>query len=562
MSRTLWLLLFLLPPLHSFAQQKETTTPETCAVEGLVLKAGTDEPLRKALVNLVRVEGQRRPYTTTTDFSGRFLLKGVEPGRYRLRAHRNGYAPQSYGAKRPGDLGGMTLTLLAGQLLSNITLRMVPAAVITGRVVDEDGEPLAGVQIEILRPHYERGKRQLMPSGWRETDDRGEYRAHGLAPGRYYVRAAYRGDVRAGMAGGMAFSRQAGDTSAEESYAPTYYPGTADLSLATPVEVRAGEEVAAVDFTLLTTRSVRIRGRVVNSITGQPGRGANLLLVPQNPSVRSFSLTNQSFIQDPQGEFEISGVTQGSYSLYAMWWDGDRGYSARAQIEVANSDIEGLQLVIGRGAELRGRVRVEGGELDLSGDMMVSLDSAVEGVIFGAQAGRIRKDGTFTLTNVAEGEYFVQIWQLPEGAYLKSVRMGGDELPEGRLVVGEGQAGGNLEIVISAAGGRVEGVVADENGVAVSGALVVLVPESSRRARMRWYRTSTTDQYGQFSLKGVEPGEYQIYAWDHVESGAYQDDDFLRPYEEHAVTVRVEEGSHQTFQLKLIKTDKSEVAAL
>jgi protocatechuate 3,4-dioxygenase beta subunit len=557
MGRTLWLLVFLLP-LHSFAQQKETTTPETCTVEGVVLRAGTDEPLRKALVMLLRVEGQRRPYTTTTDFSGRFLLKGFEPGRYRLRAHRNGYASQSYGAKRPGDLGGTTLTLLAGQTLRDITLRLVPAAVIAGRVADEDGEPMAGVQVEILRPYYERGKRQLTPFGWRETDDRGEYRAHGLAPGRYYLRATYRGEMRMGMVGGFAFSREAGDTSAEESYAPTYYPGTPDLSMATPVEVRAGEELTGIDFTLLTTRAVRIRGRVVNSITGQPGRGVNLMLVPRSAATRGFSYTNQSFVQDPQGEFEIPGVTPGSYSLYAMWWDGDRGYSARAQIEVANSDIEGIQLVIGRGTELRGRVRVEGGELDLSNDLIVSLESAVEGIVFGGQAGRIRKDGTFSLSNVAEGEYFVQIGLLPEGSYLKSVRMGGEELADGRLVVGEGQAGGNLEIVISAAGGRVEGVVADENGAAVAGALVVLVPEPSRRAKTRWYQTSTTDQYGQFSLKGVEPGEYQLFAWDHVESGAYQDDEFLRPYEEHAVAVRVEEGSQQVVQLRLIESGDAE----
>jgi hypothetical protein len=239
-----------------------------------------------------------------------------------------------------------------------------------------------------------------------------------------------------------------------------------------------------------------------------------------------------------------------------MWWDGDRGYSARVQVEVVNSDVEGLQLVIGRGARMGGRVRMEGETTNLPDDLMIALDSAVEGIVFGGQAARIQKDGTFTLNNISEGEYFVQVWQLPEDCYLKSIRMGGDELADGRLVVGNGQAGGNLEVVISAAGGRVEGIVADEDSAAVSGALVVLVPEPSRRAQTRNFKTATTDQYGQFSLRGIAPGEYQIFAWDHVESGAYQDDDFLRPYEEHAVAVRVEEGSQRTFQLRLIKTQE------
>jgi hypothetical protein len=123
---------------------------QTATIEGRVLKAGTDEPLRKAWLTLYRVEGERRPHSASTDASGRFILKDVEPGRYQLWAQRNGYARQAYG-QRGSERSGTTLTLGPGQTLSDIVFRLVPGAVISGRVFDEDGEPVAGAMVHAMR---------------------------------------------------------------------------------------------------------------------------------------------------------------------------------------------------------------------------------------------------------------------------------------------------------------------------------------------------------------------------------------------------------------------------
>ena len=163
---------------------------QTATIEGRVLKAGTDEPLKKAWLTLYRVEGERRPNSTSTDASGRFILKDVEPGRYQLWAQRNGYVQQAYG-QRGSERSGTTLTLGPGQTLSDIIFRLAPAAVISGRVFDEDGEPVAGASVQAMRYRYMEGKRELVPMGMDRSDDQGEYRIFGLAAGQYFVSANF-----------------------------------------------------------------------------------------------------------------------------------------------------------------------------------------------------------------------------------------------------------------------------------------------------------------------------------------------------------------------------------
>ena len=140
--------------------------------------------------------------------------------------------------------------------------------------------------------------------------------------------------------------------------------------------------------------------------------------------------------------------------------------------------------------------------------------------------------------------------------YLKSARANGDDILARGLTIGAGSVRGPLEIVLSSAGARIEGTVTDENDLPSAGALVALVPAEERRQQFRLYDDTTTDQYGKFIIRGVAPGTYKLFSWKEVENNAWQDPDFLAPFESKGTKITAEENGRITIQLKLIPTDK------
>jgi hypothetical protein len=60
------------------------------------------------------------------------------------------------------------------------------------------------------------------------------------------------------------------------------------------------------------------------------------------------------------------------------------------------------------------------------------------------------------------------------------------------------------------------------------------------------------DKDGQFSLSGIPPGNYQLFAWEAIEPFAYFDPDFLKKSETQAKPIRIEEGARDTVQLRII----------
>lgn len=531
------------------AKQPASQSDEGATIEGRVLKAGTDEPLKKAWLTLTPVGGERRPQYSSTDAAGRFVLKDIEPGRYMLFVDRNGYIRQGYG-QRGAERSGTTLALAAGQSLSDLTFRLVPAAVIAGRVTDEDGEPIAGAIVQTAQYRYRDGKRDLFPASRGErTNDLGEYRIYGLAPGQYFVSAT---PARGWGGSAAAFVQEAGGKS-EESYPPVFYPGTNDPTRATPVDVRAGEVASSIDISLMPARAVRVRGRVFNAITGQPGRGMQVGVRARGSTLPGLQ-GRSTYVDDAQGAFEIVGVTPGSYTLEAGWWSEGKEYSVRMPLEVGTSDVGGINLVLTAGVQIFGRLRVEGDTQVALSNLQVFLPPADLSSGFGFLEASVKADGSFHFPNVSDGEYRVEVWELAEDCYLKSARFVGESVLETSLKVSSGQAGGSLEILISSMGGRVEGLVVKE-GQPFGGAHVVVVPAEPRRSQTRLFKQGNTDQYGRFVLRGIPPGDYKLFAWEELEPGAYQDPEFLKRYEEQGEAIRVEENSRLGAQLKLIPSE-------
>jgi hypothetical protein len=116
-------------------------------------------------------------------------------------------------------------------------------------------------------------------------------------------------------------------------------------------------------------------------------------------------------------------------------------------------------------------------------------------------------------------------------------------------------AGGTakLELVVSPSGGQVEGVVTDAKEQPAQAATVVLVPELARQSHLSLFKTASTDQNGHYSIQGIAPGDYTVYAFEDIPPGAFQDRDFLQSFEKSAQSLTVREGGHVSKQLQQIE---------
>jgi len=440
-------------------------------------------------------------------------------------------------------------------------VRMTPHGVVSGRIVDEDGDPMASMMVQLLRPSYAGGKKQLTTAGTAQTDDLGEYRAFGLAPGKYYVTAGSLSASPSASVASLSVDRSA-EPRPEENYVATYYPGVTDPAAATLVDVAAGAQVRNIGFSIARRRTVRITGRV-----SAPARVSLLMLAPRS---LAGALSLRMVRVDAKGEFEVRGVAPGSYSLSGSAQQSGKTYSSTLSIEVGESPIEGLVFTIGPGVAVAGSVRVDGETTaDLSkvrvrlqpremglGSLMSAMGSLMAGGEMGGNSGKLGDDHGFRFDDVSSDLYDVAVTGLPDGFFVKAIRSGDADVLASGLEV-KGAAPAPVEVVLSPHGGQVSGTVKNPaNQQPVAQATVALVPTEKERAGQTQYNLDTTvGQDGRYHFRSVPPGEYKLFAWEDVESGAWMDPDFMKPVDDKSHSVTIHADGQETADLTLIPAD-------
>jgi protocatechuate 3,4-dioxygenase beta subunit len=509
------------------------------SLDGKVVNSQTGEPLHKAYVLLKPLTGNQPVMSQSTDSQGQFKFSGIRPGSYRLEAIHNGFVGPENLPKGNGQPSVLRFDL---QSIAGLVIQMVPAVVFTGRVVDEDGEPLAKVRVQCLRFFYHQGKQRLTLVDGTSTDDRGQYRIAGLEPGRYYLTASYNDPWR------PAFTA-AEDNDASQGYATVYYPGVLDANQATDLVAGAGEERDLGDFRLIPVRLVSVAGRVSHP-AGVAALGSVIVsMLPQIGGIFGLNARPQARV-GTDGSFRISGVAPGAYTIMAQ--DGG-AMTARQVIDVGPSGLDGVSLTLNAGIRLAGKVRVEGrADAKAASGMRIFLIPQDDVVLPNSGRGVVGADGKFELNNITENDYLLEVDRLPQDFYVKSARMAEQDGTQKPLAIRSDNAGANLELLLSPDGGRVGGTVMDDNHQPVSDATVVLVPDSEKRSMCQLYRVAQTDQNGRFDLRGVPPGEYTALAWNDIEDGAYCDPAMLAPFESKGKSVKVEEKSQNSLDLDVL----------
>jgi len=493
------------------------------------------------------------------------------------------------------------------QSVRDVVISMVPTATITGRVYDEEGEPIVGATVRALQYTYDDGQRIMRPVQSAETNDLGEYRLYWLDPGEYQVAATFearfrnaedlrdallnaspeltaaiedfqaaggRGEINIAIQGrggrGTFLTGEIGDQlrdmigaaadPLEEIYVDTYYPGTNDARGAAPIRLQPAAEIRGVDFTVLPTRAATVSGQVVGPFSPEDGLRPTVTIVPKNPVVVGGGRGGFGRIQtggngtSRDGTFELIGVPPGEYTIVAEVRQG-RGRGGRggaaalsgfADVRVGGADVDNIRVAVQPSVQVSGRILVDDPAINVS-RLRVRLDPA-DSIPINQPNARVGDDGTFVIDGVSPIPYRVSVTGLGEDAYVATARVGGADVFATGFVPSDGS--GPLEFSISAQGSAVDGTIAHDPDQPFTGAQVVLVPEDP--LRLDRYETSGTDQYGRFSMRGVAPGRYRAFAWEDAPAGAYQDPEFVRKYADYGESIEVRQGMPLTVEPRLI----------
>jgi hypothetical protein len=529
------------------------TKEETCTVSGMVVHKMDGAPLKGATVWLGSDENREHTIATTTAADGRFELRNVPAGHYTLTVQRNGFVDAHYGQKKPNDPGS-TLTLRSGQKLADLVFKLGRTGVITGRISDEDGEPMQGIVVNAVREVYINGKMRLQTTDGRESNDLGEFRLFGLSPGRYLVSAEP--ETWNHLVGDREFSG-ADKSGGEKAYAKIYYPGVTDSGKASVITVKEGDEIASIDILMKQVTVYRVRGKVVNPLTKPSGRRwsqVDVLRINQGAGWESIGATSAG---DADGSFEIREIPPGNYSIRVIWRSDDRRMLVTQQdFSVGNADVEGLTLTIGEGVNIPGRVTWDGApRLERQGFAIAAISTEIEP--FPGARAEVDDNNQFMLKDVHDGEFRLDAWGISKDCYIKEVRYSDSVVPDATIRVAKGSVG-PLEITLSSRGAHVQGTVLNEDDLPAVGAWAVAIPDKKTR---RASYSANTDQYGHFEVRGLPTGKYKLFSWEGLQEGTWEDPEFLKQYVPKATVIEVNEGDTKTAELKLIPVKEADVAS-
>jgi hypothetical protein len=487
-----------------------------------------------------RSSQQATVYSFSANAAGEFAFKGVEPGSYRLTATRRGFmAPTPTGSGRFST--GLIVKLASGDDLAQVKLTLIPQGIISGRILDSDGEPFQQVQIHALRLRWIDGLKVLAPAGFVETNDLGEYRIRELGAGRYYI-AAVETHPDSMFAGTNHISKDA----ALLAYPPMYFPGVTDIGAAMAVEVAAGASRQGVDIRMVKAVGRRVSGRIVVPAGMKLPRTYVALQAGAADDVSPRALQT-AVVTTGNGTtaFEFHAVFPGRYVLRS---DSEESkYYVQVPLDVGDQDIDGLQLPLQPFIKMAGRIRWDGEKrTEGAATPVIRLDQSRIG-----QFSESEGHNPFEFLELTPQQTRIRIEGASPQDYVKSMVYGNEPVVNELINVIEGP---ELEIVMRRGAASVEGTVdAGDDGPGANATVVLVPADEAKRESLSMHHQTASDQNGHFEIRGIAPGEYVLFAFDSIEPGSWFDPEFLTQYEKRGERFKLEEKDHESKKLTLIR---------
>jgi protocatechuate 3,4-dioxygenase beta subunit len=501
----------LLASAVSLAQEPADRPLGASRISGRVVTSDTGAPLASVRVTLEAFRLPGLPTTSlsrtaTTDANGAFDFSGLPAGDYRLRTTKAGYLTKT----GIGLLSSPTATVGERQSLP-ITMTMIRGGAISGRVFDAFGEPLAQVQVQVLRYRYESdGRRVPSPDGVSDvTDDLGQFRVYGLTAGDFIVQA------RGGAAPNGLGALHPATLAANNEISPTYFPGTINQADAQAVSLGPGQETS-VQFSLVPARLRRISGTVI-AAAGLPVEGLRVSL--RSNTGDSIYVRGAGTVA-VDGTFQITNVPPGNYSVdisQPLARDLVPAGGA-ASVSVDQDDVDGVSVVITKGATLQGDVVFEGARPR----GLFQLQAKPAGTVGGPGSGltgfaEVRADGRFEAAGLFDR---VILDAVNDGWIVKSVVLDGVDVTDDPLDVAGRDIMAGLRVTVTDQQTSVAGDVKNDRGQTLKDHLVILLRTDRASSRPALaVRAVRTDAEGRFQTRGVRPGTYVVGVVEDLEAG-------------------------------------------
>jgi hypothetical protein len=567
-------------------------------------------PVGKALVRLVLTEPAVQGATNGADrltadsgTDGHFAFERVLPGAYTIRVERSGFVAQYYGGE-PGSVKSEKISVAPGQTVSSLIVRLTPASSISGKVEDQDGDPVVNAAVTVLKRSYIHGQRFFVPAGHATTKDDGSYAILALPPGRYYLFSNGRLPIEAPGLPEPASSGVPG-----EGFTDTYYPSSSDADAAAPLDVPAGVAMTGIQIRLRTAPSFRISGRVVDGATGSPIETTLTLAAADHRDV----LVSPLMVQALGGKFGFSRVPRGTYTLQAL---NAAQLVGRYELNIRDHDIEDLVVELGPGTTVTGRVTVDPADLPQglpalgtpgagpasgepsnaarvgvsglkAGDdptasqlsrssagartdpgdqrsaptpslrVKITLDDASYGAVgigHDPKGGWSGANGVLALSGVTPDRYFVNVSGLGPSEYVESIRSGSADATNSAVEVGGSVA--SIEVTLGMNAPDVSGSVTRGSGEPAAGTLVLLwAAQGGATAIARSIRTVAVSRDGQYRIGNLSPGDYNLLAFDWPDPDVIMNQTLFSALAGQATRITLQKGDHASVQPKLINPE-------
>jgi Carboxypeptidase regulatory-like domain len=524
---------------------------QTASVEGVVVNQSTGQPLSGAHVRVltgdVATVTVERVYGAISDAAGHFSISGIKPGLYLIVPELTGFVF----VRPPGPIPATVLALKPGQHIADQKVEMTACGFVSGHVLDDGGDPVPGaaLQLRAAPPDTDFVNPFTVPLP-NNTDDRGEFRIV-VSPGKYYLMVMPRFFAQAIGAPPI-------------PYIATYYPNAGSTSDATPIQVKPGQEVSALEIRLARGRALPPGGGAETNlsiggvVTGTPD-GMRALVMVMRSSQNSAAMQPFRGVQaESDGKFLLRNLPSGSYRVYGQVTAGKLSLqSAAVDVQLNGADVGYLQLQLAPGEDV-------GGSLNLAGETAGAEPARKIGVkLETAQPGGpgtqetalapVGKDGSFHIPAVFPGKYRLLVEPMPAGAFISSVMLDGAAADDAGFELSHGARGDRLKIILSRDAGQLSGGVLGHDGAPLSSPLAEVLVWKDAVQVMPEHNPVTGSRY---VLKNLKPGKYRVLAVDAYDftnlAGANNPNEFAKALLGAAEEIEIKEGARLVKDLKVV----------